>query len=98
MPTGSDARSEIENPKSPVRTDKDAVIQVDWSFRNGSTKDHQWLYFQEGAYMTQFKPCEGEVLARYSETKDIAASVTKYGKGWVGLTGPHPEADQTWCE
>jgi glutamine amidotransferase-like uncharacterized protein len=91
-------QSEIDNPKSPVQNDEDTVIQVDWNFRNGSTKNNRWLYFQEGAYITEFNASEGQILARYSKSRDIAASVTKYGQGWVGLTGPHPEADQTWCK
>jgi glutamine amidotransferase-like uncharacterized protein len=97
VPKGVDVRSEITKPNSPVRDDEDTVIQVDWIFRNGSKNNNRWLYFQEGAYITEFDPREGDVLARYSKSRDIAASVTRYGKGWVGLTGPHPEADQTWC-
>jgi glutamine amidotransferase-like uncharacterized protein len=98
VPKGTDVRSEINNPKSPVQNDKDTVIQVDWTFKNGYTKNNRWLYFQEGAYITEFNASEGQILARYSKSRDIAASVTKYGQGWVGLTGPHPEADQSWCE
>ncbi|KAH7020861.1 uncharacterized protein B0I36DRAFT_353601 [Microdochium trichocladiopsis] len=38
----------------------------------------------------------GRVLGRYSANGDVAAAVLPFGKGWVGLVGPHPEADQSW--
>lgn len=35
------------------------------------------------------------VLATYPN-RDIAAATYRYGKGRVGLVGPHPEADESW--
>ena len=42
-------------------------------------------------------PENTQILGRYSGSGDIAASLTPFGKGWVGAVGPHPEADRTWC-
>ncbi|KAI1038206.1 hypothetical protein LB503_012121 [Fusarium chuoi] len=40
----------------------------------------------------------GKIVGRYSANGDVAASIIPYGKGSVGLVGPHPEADHTWYE
>lgn len=38
------------------------------------------------------------VLERYSSNEVVAACVSGFGKGWVGLVGLHPEANESWCE
>lgn len=38
------------------------------------------------------------VLGRYSKTGNVAASLSGFGKGWVALVGPHPEASKNWCK
>lgn len=80
-PSGTTVGSDITRRGAQVTDDEDTVIQVDWTFSNGSLEKNKWLYFQEGAYIEVFDSCEGEVLARYSKTGDVAASVTRYGQG-----------------
>ncbi|KAF2440882.1 hypothetical protein P171DRAFT_446832 [Karstenula rhodostoma CBS 690.94] len=93
---GTDVGSEIMQRGSQVENDEDTAIQVDWTFTNGTKDKGRWLYFQEGAYVEEFDSYKGEVLARYSKTSDIADSVIRYGQGWVGLPGTHPEAYMSW--
>lgn len=98
LPHGVTVGSEIGQRNSQVTTDKDIVLQVDWTFQDGKTETNRWLYFQEGAFVKGLDGRNGAVLARYSKSRDVAASVTTRGKGSVGLAGPHPEADESWCK
>lgn len=93
-----DVGSEAGRPNCPVPDDRDTVIEVDWTFQDGTTKNNKWLYFQEGAYMSGVEKTGGKIVAKYSKSGDIAASVHSFGKGTVGLIGPHTEADQGWCK
>ncbi|KAI4645957.1 hypothetical protein J4E93_005536 [Alternaria ventricosa] len=102
MPSGIDVGSEILQDKAQVDDDRDTTIQVDWKF-NASTSSPKlekarWAYFQEGATMLGFNDSDRGILARYSANQNVAASVTPYGKGFVGLVGPHPEAYELWYE
>lgn len=98
LPRGVSVGSEIDQRHSQISSDKDTVIQVDWTFQSGKTEKARWLYFQEGAFVRGLDGENGKILARYSKSKDVAASVTSRGKGAVGLVGPHPEADELWCK
>ena len=74
-------------------TDMDqTLVTVDW---RGQPKD---IFFQGGP---SFAPVddegEGTVLATYSNG-DAAAIVVPYGRGKVGVTGPHPEASASWYD
>jgi glutamine amidotransferase-like uncharacterized protein len=102
MPSGIDVNSEIMQDRAPVDNDEDTTVQVDWKF-NASTgsprlEKARWVYFQEGATMLGFTSSDPHVIARYSANQDVAASVTPYGMGFVGLVGPHPEAYELWCK
>jgi glutamine amidotransferase-like uncharacterized protein len=49
------------------------------------------VYWEDGPHLTGW----GEVVARYAN--DTAAVVQgSFGKGWVVLTGVHPEAPESW--
>ncbi|KAH7324207.1 hypothetical protein B0I35DRAFT_158096 [Stachybotrys elegans] len=100
LPKGIDTDSECEQEGAQVSDGRDAVIQVDWEFNSGSPYSNvqrgRWLYFQEGAMLTGFKGEDPRILARYSSNGDVAASATSFGRGFVGLTGPHPEATKDW--
>ncbi|SMR60846.1 unnamed protein product [Zymoseptoria tritici ST99CH_1A5] len=103
VPKNTDVGSEIEQNDAQITDDKDSIIQIDWTYSSGEkagqTVNNTWIYFQEGAVMENFKPDNTTfILGRYSKNGDVAASVSQYGKGWVGLIGPHPEADQTWFD
>lgn len=102
LPPGSDTDEEIIQPGSQVKNLRDTTVQVNWRFHTGSHKGQQqngrWMYFQDGAVMKLSRSASTIVLGRYSSNNDVAASVTRFGKGWVGLVGPHPEADRSWCQ
>ncbi|HVH41985.1 MAG TPA: BPL-N domain-containing protein [Labilithrix sp.] len=84
----------IASKKASVRTEADALVRVDWG------KKTRFMYFQDGPYFIVDKDekeaKDVDVLARYSSNEKIAALVAPYGKGKVGVAGPHPEADASW--
>lgn len=102
LPPGSNATDEIDQPGTQVPDERDTVIQVDWAFQTGKRKGEadkgRWVYFQDGAVIQLLHEGSATILGRYSSNGDVAASVTPFGKGWVGVVGPHPEADELWCE
>jgi glutamine amidotransferase-like uncharacterized protein len=56
------------------------------------------MYFQDGpAFLLDRGATDVIVLATYTNGK-IAALVAPYGKGKVGVSGPHPEATAAWYE
>lgn len=79
------------------------AVQVDWisvgKDLDNTTLDtpvsqitSQRIYFEDGVMIKGLVPSENAtILGRYSSNQDVAASVTKFGAGWVGLTGPRPE-------
>jgi hypothetical protein len=106
LPKGIDTDGEINQPKSAVKGDEDTVIQVDWTFqssvaghRKGDVLKGRWAYFQDGVVITGLRGnSRNKVLARYTKSGDVAASLTPYGDGSVALIGIHPEATQLWCK
>ena len=61
------------------------------------------MFFQDGAVMKLKGDVAEEangtkILGRYASNGDVAATLTPFGKGWVGLVGPHPEATGDWCK
>jgi glutamine amidotransferase-like uncharacterized protein len=76
-------------PGATVPDDRDTVIPVTWRGRE------RHVYFQDGPGF-ELDDTEGTtVLATYPNGVP-AAIVAAYGKGHVGVTGPHPEADRSW--
>jgi hypothetical protein len=55
------------------------------------------MYFQDGPAFAVGPDTDANVLATYSNGY-AAVMVVPYGKGMVGVSGPHPEADQSWCD
>lgn len=102
LPKNSDTDSESDQKGAQVKNDKDAVIQVDWTFTAGDKASQtvkRWIFFQEGAVICDFEENKTDrVLGRYSTSGRVASSLNKFGEGWVGLTGPHPEATDDWCK
>lgn len=104
LPKGTMTVEECEQDDAQVTDTEDTVIQVDWTFTTGpdaGEKSKRWLYFQDGAAI-EFKGDAatangGKILGVYSSSGDIAATVTPYGNGSVGVVGPHPEATKDWC-
>lgn len=98
LPKGVKTAREVEQEGSQVDGEEDTVIQVDWTFASGQTEKKRWAYFQDGVVIQGLDlKGPGRIVGRYSSDGTVAASITPYGKGWVGLVGPHPEADKDWC-
>ncbi|KAJ1324791.1 BPL-N domain-containing protein [Microdochium nivale] len=102
LPAGVGAGQEIKRKHAQVKGDEDTVIRVDWTFTNGKKETGRSVYFQDGVVLTGLDdkscPVKGRILSRYSANGDVAAAVLPFGKGWVRLVGPHPEADQVWYD
>lgn len=68
------------------------VVTVDWD------GEQQTVFFYDGAAFVPRKGCtqiSGEIVARYLNG-DAAAIIQSYKKGYVGVMGPHPEAQKWW--
>lgn len=65
----------------------DTVIPVLWR------GELRYMYFQDGAAFSGRS--DAMVVATYTNGLG-AAVITPFGKGKVGVMGPHPEADQSW--
>ncbi|KID74739.1 uncharacterized protein G6M90_00g109260 [Metarhizium brunneum] len=112
LPAGADVDREIDQRRAQVANDSDTLIQVDWTFQSaaagharGQTVSDRWAYFQDGVAIkglpgarrrARDRAAGHAVLARYSQSGDVAASRTPHGDGWVVLVGIHPEATSLW--
>ena len=73
-----------------VRHDGDTVLDVVW---RGAARP---VFFQDGPAFHLEPDARGvEVLARYPNG-EIAALTAPFGRGAVGVVGPHPEAGPDW--
>ena len=72
-----------------LHTEGDAVVEVNW---RGHPRQ---LYFQDGPYFQLDPGTDTTVLATYPNGT-VAASVSSFGRGRVGVVGPHPEAKADW--
>jgi glutamine amidotransferase-like uncharacterized protein len=80
----------ITSPQASVTTDADTTVKVLWR-----SQPHE-MYFQDGPYFIVNPGAKGvTVLATYTNG-EIAAMVAPYGKGRIGVSGPHPEAMASW--
>jgi glutamine amidotransferase-like uncharacterized protein len=80
----------IASRRASVRTEADTIVNVYW---RGQLRP---MYFQDGPFFLLDRGAAGvNVLATYTNGK-IAALVAPYGKGTVGVSGPHPEATAAW--
>ncbi|WP_367866207.1 BPL-N domain-containing protein [Pedobacter sp. WC2423] len=84
--------SEVGRPGFPVKNIDDTSVRLTWEGRN------EYVFFQDGPFLLS---AEGDQMfykiASYANG-DLAAARYSYGKGLVVLTGPHPEANNTWFE
>ena len=55
----------------------------------------RWVYFQDGPEFELKNNSKIDIWAKY-KTGELAALQYRYGQGYVGLVGPHLEADQSW--
>lgn len=79
----------ITSPAATVDTTDDTIIPVLW---RGKPRH---MFFQDGPIFRLNTGTNATVLATYNNGEP-AAVVAPYGFGWVGVVGPHPEADQSW--
>jgi|SRR5215469_14979994 len=80
----------VTSPGASVKTTKDTLVDV---IGRGQLRT---MYFQHGLYFILNSGSRGVTkLATYTNG-EIASMVAVYGKGKVGVSGPHPEADQSW--
>lgn len=79
--------SEVDRPRSTLHGIADTVTPVVWRGKK------RWIYFQDGAMLPA---APGAAVLAIYPNRDIAAATYRYGKGRVGLVGPHPEADESW--
>lgn len=54
------------------------------------------VYYQAGPHFGAAVPASGQVMAYYAKSGHVAARLSRYGLGRVGLVGPHYEADASW--
>ncbi len=86
----ADTDQYITSPGATVKNTKDTIVPVNWRGKS------RYMYFQDGSYFILNSAATGAtVLATYTNGK-IAAMVAPYGKGKVGVSGPHPEAPEEW--
>jgi len=77
----------IKTTGASTTSAKDTVIPILWRGKQ------RFMYFQDGAAFSGGS--NTTMIATY--TNGLGAAVTApYGKGKVGVVGPHPEADQHW--
>lgn len=106
LPSGIDTDQYITSRGASVKHDKDTIVQVDWL--SGAPAQQgpyfgagRWLFFQDGPLIDISEanlPAAARVLGQYRSNRALAAFLSPYEKGWVGIIGPHPEADQSWCK
>lgn len=75
----------ITSMDADVTDEADTMVKVSW---RGNSR---YMYFQDGAWFSG----KGNVIAKYTNGK-TAVMVKPYGKGKIGVSGVHPEADSTW--
>ncbi|MFE0020962.1 BPL-N domain-containing protein [Amycolatopsis sp. NPDC059021] len=84
-----DTRGYTSTPGASVPDGRDTVVEVGW---RGKPRH---MYFQDGPAFVLDKGADATVLATYPNGT-AAVVVAPYGKGRVGVSGPHPEADASW--
>ncbi|GGR85798.1 hypothetical protein GCM10010252_25550 [Streptomyces aureoverticillatus] len=79
----------VDSPGTTVPDERDTVVPVKWKGKP------RHMYFQDGPAFFLNKGADADVLATYANG-DAAVVVAPYGRGRVGVSGPHPEADKSW--
>ncbi|QHC25829.1 BPL-N domain-containing protein [Streptomyces sp. GS7] len=79
----------ITTPGATVDHERDTLVETRW---RGQPRT---LYFQDGPHFILDEGADATVLATYPNGS-VAAAVTRYGNGRVGVVGPHPEATDDW--
>lgn len=81
----------IKRPNSTVNKTTPSIVKVDWL---GEEKE---IYFHDGvAFSFKKEPLNTVKIYATYKNGDIAAMIQPYGKGKIGVIGPHPEAQKWW--
>ncbi|MFB4359235.1 BPL-N domain-containing protein [Pantoea sp. BS_8] len=86
----SPLESEVGRPGSGIADEGDYTIRVDWQ------RQPTRFYYQDGPYLEGNQARDGFTPLAFYRNGDVAIAHYTYGKGTVVLTGPHPEADESW--
>jgi glutamine amidotransferase-like uncharacterized protein len=81
----------IDSDDATVSSPDYTTVETIWA---GQSKQ---MYFQDGPAFEVNPGAPAAVLATYPGG-EAAAVVASYGRGRVGLIGPHPEADRDWFD
>lgn len=79
----------IATKGASTHSEGDTVIPIKWG------KKKIYMYFQDGAYIIPSKARGEKILAKYTNGK-VAALSKPFGRGRIGVIGPHPEAPKSW--
>ncbi len=88
----SESERYVGSENSKVDDDSNTLVKMTW--RNLSFP----IFFQDGPFFFfRHDPNPGtQILARYAHNQAVAAMISTYGLGKVGVIGPHPEAPEAW--
>ncbi len=88
----------VGSPGADITTTGDTLVDVVWKDVWGNSKHP--IYLQDGAFFEAANASSPGVLvlATYAANGAIAALVAPFGKGKVGVEGPHAEAPLSWYE
>jgi hypothetical protein len=85
----------VTSPDASPTTPNDTVVTVVWQDVWGKAPTP--MYFQDGPFFSvNAGASQVQVLATYQSNGEVAALVAAYGKGKVGVEGPHAEAPADW--
>lgn len=79
----------VGSAAATVDSTDDTLVQVLWRGRQRT------LYFQDGPYFW-VRPDAGTTVVATYPNGTIAALISGFGSGRVGVVGPHPEATEDW--
>lgn len=84
-----DADRYIGSDDATVDHEESTLVQVRWRERPRT------MFFQDGPLFVVDDPAPTTILARYPGGA-VAAMIAPFGRGRVGVVGPHPEATPDW--
>lgn len=84
--------TEAGRPGAEATDEGDYTLTILW----GGKKDS--AYYQDGPYLNNSSTSRGFTPIAWYSNGDVAMAAYTYGKGKVVLTGPHPEADESWID
>lgn len=73
-----------------VKSEEDSIVQIVWRGKK------RYMYIQDGPYFKADRNVNGKTILAYYTNGKVAAMVQPYERGWIGVSGSHPEADADW--